>query len=385
MKPARIRRCLRRPPHGPQEFHMPHGRSCRAPLFAVALARRLRRGALARRRAVPPGRAVRDRHRPARPLRPDRRNAPARLRQGAGHRDARRERSFSSAAARARPRSTLTKDFAELLEDVARRYDIVTVDQRGTGESGAVSCELPTRDATACANALGERRAYYNTPETAHDLEDLRIALGVDKLTLLGVSYGAKVASEYARRYPAQTAAVVLDSPAPVDGLDGYDQLRTLGTPRVLREVCFPGLCHATVRDPEAALAAAAERLRDGAVRGPLVDRSGRVKAGIVRERDLYSAARRQRSRPVPARRPAGGDRLAGRRRRRPAAAPRRGGRLRRGRRRANQHRAAAGHVLHRGPAAVGAGLAGREPRGRARRVRRRARRELRAVQRRRP
>jgi pimeloyl-ACP methyl ester carboxylesterase len=106
---------------------------------------------------------------------------------------------------------------------------------------------------------------------------------------LLGVSYGAKVAGEYARRYPAQTAGLILDSPAPVDGLDGYDQLRTLGTPRVLREVCFPGLCHTTVRDPEAALAAATERLQDGAVRGPLVDRSGRVEAGTVRERDLYA------------------------------------------------------------------------------------------------
>ena len=86
---------------------------------------------------------------------------------------------------------------------------------------------------------------------------------------MLGISYGAKVAGEYARRYPAQTAGLILDSPAPVDGLDGYDQLRTLGTPRVLREVCFPGLCHATVADPEAALAAATERLQDGAVRGP--------------------------------------------------------------------------------------------------------------------
>ena len=79
----------------------------------------------------------------------------------------------------------------------------------------------------------------------------------MDKLTLFGVSYGAKVASEYARRYPASTAALVLDSPTPVDGLDGYDQLRTLGTPRVLKEVCYPGPCAATVSDPDAALAAA--------------------------------------------------------------------------------------------------------------------------------
>jgi pimeloyl-ACP methyl ester carboxylesterase len=185
----------------------------------------------------------------------------------------------------------LTKGIADQLEDVRDSYDVVTVDQRGTGASGAVECELPDDgDSTSCANALGERRPYYNTPQTSHDLERVRTALGVDKLTLLGVSYGAKVASDYARRYPAHTAALVLDSPAPVDGLDGYDQLRTLGTPRVLREVCFPGLCHQTVSDPEAALAAAAERLQDGAVRGPLVNRSGRVRTESIREGDLYSA-----------------------------------------------------------------------------------------------
>jgi pimeloyl-ACP methyl ester carboxylesterase len=97
------------------------------------------------------------------------------------------------------------------------------------------------------------------------------------------------VASEYARRYPAQTAALVLDSPAAVDGLDGYDQLCTLGAPRVLREVCYPGPCHATVTDPDEALAAAASRLQDGAVRGPLVSRTGRVRTVGVTESDLYA------------------------------------------------------------------------------------------------
>jgi pimeloyl-ACP methyl ester carboxylesterase len=185
----------------------------------------------------------------------------------------------------------LTEPIAGLLKPLRSSYDIVTVDQRGTGDSGAVSCTLTGSDPVeACAAKLGNQRAFFNTPETARDLENLRVALGVDKLTLLGVSYGAKVAGEYARRYPAQTAALVLDSPTPVDGLDGYDQLRTLGTPRVLREVCYPGPCHATVTDPDAALAKAASRLQDGAVRGPLVSKTGHVRTVGVTESDLYSA-----------------------------------------------------------------------------------------------
>jgi pimeloyl-ACP methyl ester carboxylesterase len=185
----------------------------------------------------------------------------------------------------------LTKDIADVLGPLASGYDLVTVDQRGTGESGAVDCDVESvSDVSGCAAKVGDRRAFWSTPETAKDVEDLRRALGIEKLTLLGVSYGAKVASEYARRYPAATAAVVLDSPAPVDGLDAYDQLRALGTPRVLDEVCYPGPCTVTVRDPEAALTAAVERLQDGAIRGPLVAPSGKVTTGRVSESTLYSA-----------------------------------------------------------------------------------------------
>jgi pimeloyl-ACP methyl ester carboxylesterase len=181
----------------------------------------------------------------------------------------------------------LTTGFAELVEPLRASYDIVTVDQRGTGDSGAVECDV--EQVSQCAERLGNRRAFMNTPETARDLEDLRAALGVEQLTLFGVSYGAKVASEYARRYPTRVAALILDSPAPVDGLDGVGELRVLGSPRVLKEVCYPGLCQRTVTDADAALAAAAERLQDGAVRGPLVASSGRVTTASVDESDLYS------------------------------------------------------------------------------------------------
>ena len=185
----------------------------------------------------------------------------------------------------------LVSDLAEGLKPLHGSFDIVAVDQRGTGDSGAVSCAVEgPRDVAVCARELGDRRAFFSTPETARDLEDLRRGLGVEKLTLLGVSYGAKVAGEYARRFPSSTAAVVLDSPAPVDGLDGFDQLRVLGTPRVLREVCYPGLCHATVTDPDEALRAAASRVQKRPVRGPLVSASGRVQTAAVSESDLYSA-----------------------------------------------------------------------------------------------
>ena len=86
--------------------------------------------------------------------------------------------------------------------------------------------------------SCGAKRPFLTTVETARDLEDLRVALGADKLTLLGVSYGTMVAREYMRRFPDRTAAVILDSPVPVGPID-VDNLSGLAAlPRVLREIC---------------------------------------------------------------------------------------------------------------------------------------------------
>jgi pimeloyl-ACP methyl ester carboxylesterase len=183
----------------------------------------------------------------------------------------------------------LTEPFGELLEKLRGSYDLVFVDQRGTGDSGAVECDgIDTRaEVAGCAAKLGVKRAFFNTTETARDLEDLRVALGVDKLTPLGVSYGTKVAAEYARRYPQHTAALVLDSPAPVDGLDGTAVLPVLGAARVLREVCSPGPCVRSVPDVSAALVAAVHRLP---VKGPLVGSRGQVRTITVDEDTLWTA-----------------------------------------------------------------------------------------------
>jgi len=182
----------------------------------------------------------------------------------------------------------LTRSFSELVAPLLDTYDFVAVDQRGTGGSSATRCSLETRqDVADCAARLGPQRAFLTTRETADDLENLRQALDADKLTLFGVSYGTAVAQEYARRFPEHTAAVILDSPAPVDGLDGVDQLRTFGTPRVLREVCYPGDCHETIPDPDTALERAIKRLP---LKGTAVGATGKTHRASATEALLYGA-----------------------------------------------------------------------------------------------
>ena len=59
------------------------------------------------------------------------------------------------------------------------------------------------------------------------DLDTVRRALGVDKINLIGVSYGTRVAQQYAARHPQHTRAIVLDGVAPNELVVGGEFART--------------------------------------------------------------------------------------------------------------------------------------------------------------
>ncbi len=70
----------------------------------------------------------------------------------------------------------------------------------------------------ACREALeadGINLAAYNTAESARDIEDIRRALGADRLILYGLSYGTRLALAYARQFPENVEALILDSALP--------------------------------------------------------------------------------------------------------------------------------------------------------------------------
>lgn len=167
----------------------------------------------------------------------------------------------------------------EVLRGVRRRYEVVVVDQRGAGRSTRLRCPSlgsadggsarETLEAIArCGEALGDARRFFSTYETVLDLEDLRRALGVARIIPLGVSYGGQVAGEYARRFPAQTQAVVLDSTSPSEGIDTLGRLPQLALPRVLSEICFTPGCERILGDPRVTLARAIELLDRRPLRG---------------------------------------------------------------------------------------------------------------------
>ena len=115
------------------------------------------------------------------------------------------------------------------------RFDIVGVDPRGSGRSDPVQCKYdmdafyaldfspdsPAERADlvagvqkyvdACIAAEGDTLRHISTDDTVIDLERVRSALGDEKLTFLGFSYGTYIGAKYAQAYPDRVRALVLD------------------------------------------------------------------------------------------------------------------------------------------------------------------------------
>jgi pimeloyl-ACP methyl ester carboxylesterase len=117
---------------------------------------------------------------------------------------------------------------APAFRDVLKHRNVVLVDQRGTGQSNPLQCEGgdladdATPDAVRaetarCRDALSKSAdlRFYTTTDAVRDLDDVRKALGATQVNLLGISYGTRVAQQYAMRHPANTRTIVLDSVAP--------------------------------------------------------------------------------------------------------------------------------------------------------------------------
>jgi pimeloyl-ACP methyl ester carboxylesterase len=181
---------------------------------------------------------------------------------------------------------TAAPSFAASLSPALGRYRLVVLDQRGTGASGALDCpalqplgeleEIPPADIARCAQRLGPRRAFYSTTDSVLDLDDLRAALGVPRVAIMGVSYGTFVAQQYARRFPSRVERLVLDSVIGPDGVDPYLLDSYGGLRRVLREQCAHAACRGVTPDPVADVATLVARLERAPLRGSAYDRLGR-------------------------------------------------------------------------------------------------------------
>ncbi|HEX5708738.1 MAG TPA: alpha/beta fold hydrolase, partial [Pyrinomonadaceae bacterium] len=124
---------------------------------------------------------------------------------------------------------------AQELTKIRERRDLVFLDQRGTGGSNPLNCPLfdPADiqsyleaflplEATRRCRTLLEPKAdlkLYTTPFAADDMNEVRAALGYERINLYGASYGTRAALVYMRRHPASVRTATLHGVLPTDEL----------------------------------------------------------------------------------------------------------------------------------------------------------------------
>jgi pimeloyl-ACP methyl ester carboxylesterase len=186
-------------------------------------------------------------------------------------------------------------DFAAILGPALASRDLVVFDQRGTGTSNRLSCPAfqdPTASigdvARSCAEQLGPARAFFRTADSVDDIEAIRVESGYQKLVLFGVSYGTKVAEDYAAKYPANVESLVLDSIVPPEGSDVLNLSTFKAMGRALAELCSNGACNGITSNPLRDVATLAAKATKSPIVGPVSTPAGRNLRVRVDARGLY-------------------------------------------------------------------------------------------------
>ncbi|HKR98665.1 MAG TPA: alpha/beta hydrolase [Candidatus Dormibacteraeota bacterium] len=180
-------------------------------------------------------------------------------------------------------------DFRVVLDPILHGRDLVVYDQRGTGSSNELLCrglgshKLPDLGVGNCAKQLGAIRGFFSTSESVSDIEAVRRAIGVDKIDLYGVSYGTKVALDYAIRFPNHVDRLVLDSVVLPGALDAYELSSFAAVPRILRQICAKNGCRGITNDPVGDLSNLVNTLVNKGVRGSVVNGHGKLRSARLR------------------------------------------------------------------------------------------------------
>ncbi|AEM81237.1 alpha/beta hydrolase [Streptomyces violaceusniger] len=173
--------------------------------------------------------------------------------------------------------------FAAAYDTLRSRYDLVSFDPRGVGESAGVTCQsdkqidasdsvdgTPDDDAevkTAMADARafikgcqkrsGTVLAHVDTVSAARDMDLMRQVLGDDKLSYFGISYGTELGGVYAHLFPGRVGRAVLDAVVdptedPEQGSYGQAKGFQLALDNYLKDCAKKGAACPTGGDPAA-------------------------------------------------------------------------------------------------------------------------------------
>jgi pimeloyl-ACP methyl ester carboxylesterase len=120
----------------------------------------------------------------------------------------------------------------KFIQNLRRNRDVVLVDQRGTGESNPLNCPspgsredmrpyfgepFPAERVRACRAELEKVAdlSQYTTSIAMDDLDEVRDALGYDRVNIYGGSYGSTTSLVYLRQHADHVRAVAIFGIAP--------------------------------------------------------------------------------------------------------------------------------------------------------------------------
>jgi pimeloyl-ACP methyl ester carboxylesterase len=195
---------------------------------------------------------------------------------------------------------------AEELRALRDTRDILLVDARGTGGSNKLRCSLygpslaeylgdfsPADRVRRCAAEWSEKAdlGAYTTDDMADDLDELRAALGYERLNLYSTSYGTRAALVYMRSYPQRVRASILHGVLPTGGRMpsriAPDAQRAIEG--VLGECKRERACNAAYPDLENKLRTVVERLAREPVEVTVSDPRSGEPVRLTLTRNLFS------------------------------------------------------------------------------------------------
>jgi pimeloyl-ACP methyl ester carboxylesterase len=185
------------------------------------------------------------------------------------------------------PGSSATEDapyIAHGLAKIRQQRDLVFLDQRGTGGSNPLNCELfnpsdltsylgfffPLDAVRKCRQQLEPKAdlKLYTTHIAMDDLDEVRAALGYERINISGASYGTRAAQDYLKRHPKHVRTIVLQGVSPTNQFMPRDfpQDTERALKGVVDECLNDAACSAAFPDLRAELKAVLEKL----LRGPV-------------------------------------------------------------------------------------------------------------------
>ena len=173
-------------------------------------------------------------------------------------------------------------------------HDLLLIDQRGRGQSGAIDCpgfqhgtSTVAQEVAECAAQLGATASLYGSGDVAMDIDAVRAALGYDKIDYYGHSYGGLDVTAYALRFGSHLRSIVLDSAVGPSMLNPVttDAARVKADIDLVTLVCQRSpSCAAAHPHPAAELGWLADRLRAHPVSGVAPDATGTLVPVTVSE-----------------------------------------------------------------------------------------------------